>query len=1014
MDHLTNAVHIDDPIPLEDVNESNYHYGQKDGSLYFEDKTVLQDDRSFYDGMSRNEMSSYQSQQNIRNTILDINNKLMKHDEKSEKSKRISINQHKHLSKQQQSDISFLSSPQKIYKVENLNEIQQIQEITNNSSKQNHESQIGQKAQNIPKSSSIFMQAKVNLIVRRFVNRLLQSLDANVFQQIPESQFNIINDPSFCYKLHHMNDVSDKQKSQIDMHKSLSQIQLNLNSKVNSLSSFLNSSNYVFMPESLIVFIWNVLNLLMIIYNSFEAIILLGFDQDTVYPLYTESIIFYFIDCLIQMNIAIFRKGQIIRKRKIIINTFMKEQLIYTVLGMIGIILSKNVKYCKMLFLIRSLQIPVIYHEIESKLNIRIKMKHQSELLKLIFFILSVAHLVGCSFRFVGLMEISQGFEKTWLGDGSQNYWVYEYVNCIYWAVVTMVTLGYGDIIPITIAERFFTIFIVLISCGVFGYCINQVGMIIQSIGKERENFNQTMDKLNIFMKERKFNLQIQMKIRKHFEYKFTIQNKNTIQINQLLDQMHESLRYETLKELYKKMLQQTSIFFLNFSDVCIDELSQNIQEINLVPDEYLYQAEEQSDFIYFVLKGEFAVIPKNDQVNRILSIEKKGSVLGQYEFISQIEREFSIKSRDFSSVAAIDYQSFIKILQKHPKDYETYCFIKDNIKFCSCLKQTDIKCYFCKINDHTINYCKKYQFIPNILNKIKNKKSTIQISRQQHSRKKKVKWNSFKNIYSTSYYANQFIETLLSQEKTKQQEQSDSSLTEDTSSQIEDVKIIDSQNQLEQQQYVTQATQNQKRSSLVLDDMISPTKKNLRQIGSRHPSATQIKENEPRATTKKISFILSQNDLENVQEIQLFEKNNSTEKPQLHAQLENIYKSEKSPLMVRRESGKKDLTIMMTQSKFNSMHTQNLTSQSTTQQENNDFDLLKDYKIYFPTQNCVQILKEYNLARKKKLTKVKVQTKNSFSAMKKTQKSVLDLKNNKTSRTSLPSQIQSLQILLK
>ncbi|KAL4491974.1 hypothetical protein ABPG72_008395 [Tetrahymena utriculariae] len=1028
--HTTKSINVDDPIPLEDVNEDNQHYGQKDGSIYFEDKTVLQDERSFCDGASRNEFSSCQSSSNIRNMIFEVSNKLIRHDDKSEKQKIISINQQKYISKHQQNEISFLNSPQKLFKVENLNENQQNQEITYNSSKFNNENQITQKMCNLPRSQTIFGQVKINLIVRKFVNKLVQSLESNIFKQVTENQFNIINDPSFYYKFHHMNDLPDKQKYQIDIHNSNSQIFFNYNQKVNSLKSFLNSSNYVMMPvnqfknvykykltqfsnlkESLIVFVWNLLNLFMILYNSFEAIILLGFSQNTVYPLYVESIVFYFFDCLIQMNIAIFRKGQIITQRKIIIKTFMKEKLIQIILGMIGIILSQNWKYCKMLFLIRSLQIPITYREIESKLNIRIKMKNQSELLKLIFFILSVAHLVGCSFRFVGLMENNQGVDKTWLGDDSQGNWVYKYINCIYWAVVTMVTLGYGDIVPITIAEKVFTIFIVLISCGVFGYCINQVGMIIQSIGKEREDFNQGMDKLNIFMKERKFNLQIQMKIRKHFEYKFAIQNKNTVQIDQVLDQMHESLKYDTLKELYTRILQQSK-FICNFSKNCIDELSQCIQEVNLVPDEYLYQSKEQSDLLYFVQKGEFAVIPKDDQINRILSIEKKGTVIGEQEFITQTERVFSVKSRDFSNVAAIEYQQFIKVLLKYPKDYEIFCFIKDNIQFCNSYNRTDIKCSFCQANGHTINYCKKYQFIPNILNKIKNQKSTLILQRQQFDRKKKQKWNSFKNIYSTSYYANQFIENLQNLQKLQERQQSDSSLTELASSQIDEIKIIESQNQIniqEQQQKTIQATQNQKRASLVLDDTVSPTKKNLRQVSLKIPSVTQIKENDARAPAKKISFILNANDLENVQEIQLdkaeFIKNNSTEKPWLHSQLEFMQKSEKSPLIIRRESSKKNMTILMNQNKLNQIYLLNQLNQSSNQNENNDFDLMKEYKIYFPTQNCIQILKEFNLARKKKLLKMKISAKSSFQTLKKNQKPILDQRN-KSSRTSIPSQI--------
>jgi hypothetical protein len=42
-----------------------------------------------------------------------------------------------------------------------------------------------------------------------------------------------------------------------------------------------------------------------------------------------------------------------------------------------------------------------------------------------------------------------------------------------------MLTLGYGDIVPITTLERIYVIIITFISCGVFGYTMNTIGSIV-------------------------------------------------------------------------------------------------------------------------------------------------------------------------------------------------------------------------------------------------------------------------------------------------------------------------------------------------------------------------------------------------------------------------------------------------------------------------------------------------------------------------------------------------------
>lgn len=52
---------------------------------------------------------------------------------------------------------------------------------------------------------------------------------------------------------------------------------------------------------------------------------------------------------------------------------------------------------------------------------------------------------------------------------------------------MTMVTVGYGDIVPENSNERIFTIAAMIVASGLFGYAMNIVGIIIREISLEKD-----------------------------------------------------------------------------------------------------------------------------------------------------------------------------------------------------------------------------------------------------------------------------------------------------------------------------------------------------------------------------------------------------------------------------------------------------------------------------------------------------------------------------------------------
>ncbi|KRX10404.1 Cyclic nucleotide-binding protein [Pseudocohnilembus persalinus] len=413
-------------------------------------------------------------------------------------------------------------------------------------------------------------------------------------------------------------------------------------------------------------------------------------------------------------------------------------------------------KYINLIYFTKIKDLKTIVYILQERMLVSKFNRQALRLILLLSQYLLVSHLLSFFWIELHCIEIKNDYKQTWMDSRNlrdQN-WLTQYIYTFYFNIVTMSTVGYGDITPVTTLETFFNIISTTIACIIFGFTLNSIGQILNDINKQKEEISQKIYVMNNYMREKKINFRLQQEIREYMSfYLKEFRDNNQKDQEEVISLLSEQLKGILLLEANKIVLKESKIFKENFSQKIIQNTIPLITERKCRPNEIIFsnqQSEENTNNlnIYFIQKGKFQLYVeqnREDQKRRIcqnqqnmIEILNEGESFGNDSFFTGFSPKYSIKSLDFSCLLCINRKDFLQLLKNYEEDYQRFCHIKDKI-LQNNLSRIKLPCKLCQEINHSFPTCPLIHYKPNELQIIqKHLISTPNQRNQKFSRRLK------------------------------------------------------------------------------------------------------------------------------------------------------------------------------------------------------------------------------------------------------------------------------------
>lgn len=272
-----------------------------------------------------------------------------------------------------------------------------------------------------------------------------------------------------------------------------------------------------------------------------------------------------------------------------------------------------------------------------------------------------------------------------------------QYSTAFYWSIVTLTTLGYGDITPASHSERGFCTVAMLIGASIFAYSVTNMCTLVHNLNPAEVFFRTRRDELNDYLEFLKTTKSLRQRVQDFYNFKVfrsdvVVYNQDLILTDMSLT-MQEDVKYIILEELLLQVpflktewTQNPKTFQEKENRRFLSTIATRLETAPMAPTEIIVNEGDIATSMHVIGRGVAACTKKVEGATERVQTLSDGSVFGAGSLFRPTKYGFTVVVEEYVDLYSLSKYDFAEVLDLFNKDLQYF----ENIAEAEALTEKD------------------------------------------------------------------------------------------------------------------------------------------------------------------------------------------------------------------------------------------------------------------------------------------------------------------------------------